>query len=153
MTLLAILAAAGLLLIVIEIVFIPGTTIVGIFGGLLSGYSVVKAYTAYGVETGHLFLLANVVGGAIILIVCFRSGVWSKFANNSVSEGKAIEDLDQELSVGDEGTTLSDLRPIGKAEFKDKIYEVQTLGAFCAHPSKIIIIDISRHKIIVQPLT
>jgi len=153
MILLAILAAAGLLLIVIEIVFIPGTTIVGIFGGLLSGYSIVKAYTAFGIETGHVFLLANVVGGAIILIVCFRSGVWSKFANNSVSEGKAIEDLDQELAVGDEGTTHSDLRPMGKAEFKDKIYEVQTLGAFCTHPSKIVIIDISRHKIIVQPLT
>ncbi|MDF2455273.1 MAG: hypothetical protein K0R51_1266 [Cytophagaceae bacterium] len=153
MTLLAILAAAGLLLIVIEIVFIPGTTIVGIFGGLLSAYSIVKAYMEFGVETGHAFLLGNMIAGAVILIVCFRSGVWSKFANNSVSEGKAIEDLDQELRIGDEGSTLSDLRPMGKAEFKDKIYEVQTLGAFCTHPSKIIIIDISRHKIIVQPLT
>jgi membrane-bound ClpP family serine protease len=153
MTLLAVLAAAGLLLIVIEIVFIPGTTIVGIFGGLLSGYSVVKAYTDFGIETGHTFLLANLIGGAAILIVCFRSGVWSKFANKSVSEGKAIDDLDLELSVGDEGITLSDLRPIGKAEFKNKTYEVQTLGAFCNHPSRIIIIDISRHKIIVQPLT
>ncbi len=153
MTLLAILAAAGLLLIVIEIVFIPGTTIVGIFGGLLSAYSIVKAYMEFGVETGHAFLLGNIIAGAVILIICFRSGVWSKFANNSVSEGKAIEDLDQELTIGDEGATLSDLRPIGKAEFKDKIYEVQTLGAFCNHPSKIIIIDISRHKIIVQPLT
>lgn len=153
MTLLAILAAAGLLLIVIEIVFIPGTTIVGVFGGLLSGYSVIKAYTTFGVETGHAFLLANVVGGAIILIVCFRTGVWYKFANHSVSEGKAFNDVDQELAIGDEGKTLSDLRPIGKAEFKDKTYEVQTLGAFCSHPSKIIIIDISRHKIIVQPLT
>ncbi len=153
MTLLAILAIAGLLLIVIEIVFIPGTTIVGIFGGLLSGYSIVKAYITFGVETGHVFLLANVIGGAAILVVCFRSGVWSKFANNSVSEGKAIEDLNQDLTIGDEGTTLSDLRPMGKAEFKDKLYEVQTLGAFCNHPSKIVIIDISRHKIIVQPLT
>jgi len=153
MTLLAILAAAGLLLIVIEIVFIPGTTIVGIFGGLLSGYSIVKAYTDFGLETGHIFLFANLVGGTVILIVCFRSGVWSKFANKSISDGKAIDDLDSELSVGDEGLTLSDLRPMGKAEFKNKTYEVQTLGAFCNHPSKIIIIDISPYKIIVQPLT
>ena len=153
MTLLAILAAAGLLLIVIEIIFIPGTTIVGIFGGLLSAYSIVKAYTTFGIETGHLFLVANVVAGTIILVVCFRTGVWHRFANNSVSEGKAIEDLNQELAVGDEGVTLSDLRPMGKAEFKSKNYEVQTLGAFCNHPSKIIIVDISRHKIIVQPLT
>ena len=153
MILLAILAAAGLLLIVIEIVFIPGTTIVGIFGGLLSGYSVVKAYIDFGTETGHVFLFSNLIAGTIILIVCFRSGVWSKFANNSVSQGKAIDDLDQELSIGDEGITLSDLRPMGKTEFKNKTYEVQTLGAFCTHPSKIIIIDISRHKITVQPLT
>lgn len=153
MTLLAILAIAGLLLIIIEIVFIPGTTIVGIFGGLLSAYSIIKAYTSFGTGTGHAFLLANVIGGALILLVCFRTGVWYKFANNSVSQGKAFEDLDQELSIGHEGKTLSDLRPIGKAEFKDKTYEVQTLGAFCTHPSKIIIIDISRHKIIVQPLT
>ena len=153
MTLLVILALAGLLLIIIEIVFIPGTTIVGIFGGLLSAYSIVKAYASYGTSTGHAFLLANVIAGALILLVCFRTGVWSRFANNSVSEGKVFEDLDQELSVGDEGITLSDLRPIGKAEFKNKTYEVQTLGAFCNHPSKIIIIDISRHKITVQPLT
>jgi membrane-bound ClpP family serine protease len=153
MTLLILLAVAGLLLIVIEIVFIPGTTIVGIFGGILSAYSVVKAYTDFGVETGHVFLLVNVVAGISILIICFRSGVWSKFANKSVSDGKVMEDLDLELAIGDEGETLSDLRPIGKAVFKDKTYEVQTLGALCNHPSKIIIIDISRHKIIVQPLT
>jgi membrane-bound ClpP family serine protease len=152
MTLLVILAAAGLLLIVIEIVFIPGTTIVGILGGILSCYSIVKAYTSLGIETGHLFLLANVVGIVIILVACFKTGVWKQFANNDVIDSKAIDDLNIELSIGDEGKTLSDLRPIGKAEFKDKVYEVQTLGAFCNHPSKIVIIDINPHKITVQPL-
>jgi membrane-bound ClpP family serine protease len=152
MTLLAILAAAGLLLIIIEIIFIPGTTIVGVLGGLLTAYSIVKAYTSYGIETGHVFLVVNVVIGAIVLIICFRTGVWNKFANNTTFQGKAFEDADMELAIGDTGETLSDLRPIGKAEFKNKTYEVQTLGALCNHPSKIIIIDISRHKIIVQPL-
>jgi membrane-bound ClpP family serine protease len=153
MTLLIVLAVAGLLLIVAEIVFIPGTTVVGIFGGLLSAYSIFKAYETFGLSTGHVFLASCLIGGAIILILCFRANVWNRFANNSVSEGKAMEDLDQDLSVGDEGSTLSDLRPIGKAEFKGKTYEVQTLGTFCNHPSKISIIEISRYKIIVQPLT
>ena len=153
MTLLIIFAIAGLLLIVAEIVFIPGTTIVGIFGGLLSAYSIYKAYETFDLSTGHVFLASNLIAGAIVLILCFRTNVWSRFANNSISDGKAMDDLDLELTVGDEGMTLSDLRPIGKAEFKGKTYEVQTLGALCNHPSKITIIDISRHKIIVQPLT
>ncbi len=153
LTLLAILALAGLLLIVIEIIFIPGTTVVGIFGGLLSAYTIFKAYTEYGFETGNLFLLSNLIGGGVILFFCFRYNVWSRFANNSAIDGKAIDDLNLELAVGDEGITLSDLRPIGKAEFKGKTYEVQTMGAFCSHPSNIVIIEISAHKIIVQPLT
>ncbi len=127
MTLLALLAIAGLLLIVIEIVFIPGTTIVGIFGGLLSAYSVIKAYTSYGMETGHVFLFSTILGGIAILFFCFRANVWQRFANNSISEGKATNDLDQELTLGEEGVTLSDLRPIGKEKYTK--YKLQVFSA------------------------
>ncbi len=58
------------------------------------------------------------------------------------------------LAVGQEGITLSALRPIGKAEFEDKEFEVKTLGNYLetGTPIKIIAIDKSK-QIIVEPLS
>ncbi len=60
--------------------------------------------------------------------MCLHFQVWQKFAITSTSEGKAIEDLDLDVAIGDKGISLSDLRPMGKAELNNKNYEVQTTG-------------------------
>ena len=152
MTLLVALALAGILLVIIEIIFIPGTTVVGFFGGAMSVYAIVQAYLEYSTEVGHIFLASTLVAMGVVFYLCLHFKVWQKVAITTTSEGKAIEDLDTEVSVGDQGKTVSDLKPIGKAELNNKYYEVQTLGEFCPHSTAVVVIEVTRHKIIVQPI-
>lgn len=153
MTLLIILALAGILLVVVEIIFIPGTTVVGFMGGAMSIYAIVKSYIAYEPFIGHLFLGGTLLGLGILFFLCLHYEVWNKVAITSTSEGKAFNDLNLEVSIGDEGISISDLRPVGKAEIKNKHYEVQTLGEYCPHGKALVVIEVNAHKIIVQPIT
>ncbi len=153
MTLLIILALAGIVLIILEIVFIPGTTVVGFMGGAMTIVATVKAYLQYEAYIGHIFFVSTVASLGLILFLCLHFQVWQKFAITSSSEGKAIEDLDLEVSIGDKGISLSDLRPMGKAELNNKNYEVQTRGEYCPHSTAIVVVEVTHHKIIVQPIT
>jgi len=54
------------------------------------------------------------------------------------------------LEVGSTGITKSALRPVGKASFGDKEYEVHTLGNYLDAGASVRIIQIIGMKIIVE---
>jgi hypothetical protein len=56
------------------------------------------------------------------------------------------------LNIGDEGTTVSTLRPIGKAEFQTRQFEVKTTGDYVETGIRIRIKNIQSHQIIVEPI-
>ena len=56
------------------------------------------------------------------------------------------------LNKGDEGITISTLRPIGKAEFRNGIFEVKTYGNYLEQGQKVRIIQVDASQIIVEPL-
>jgi membrane-bound ClpP family serine protease len=148
----SILILAGLALIVAEIIFIPGTTVVGFLGlGFVIG-GIVFSYTHYGNETGFYVLLGTGVLTATTLYLSFRQGAWRKFSNKSAIDSKVNEGLTSSLQVGDEGITVSVLRPVGTAEIKGKIFEVKTSGGYLANGMKIRIEKIQTNEILVEPI-
>ena len=56
------------------------------------------------------------------------------------------------LNIGDEGKTISTLRPIGKAEFNNKQFEVKTSGDYLDTGTPIRITKIHSNQIIVEPI-
>ena len=147
-----VLVLIGVALIIIEVIFIPGTTVVGIAGFLCAVGGIYLAYDNFGKQTGHILLAATCIVTVIILIISFKSGTWNRFALKGAIKSKVNEGKKAGLSVGDVGKTTSALRPIGKAEFNEKIFEVTTLSAYLVADKKIKIIKIERNKIIVEPL-
>jgi len=85
-------------------------------------------------------------------VYSFKSNAWKKFALDDKIESKVNESLTNQLNMNDEGTTISSLKPIGKADFADKEYEVTTLGQFVEENTLVRIIKIERNKIIVEPI-
>jgi membrane-bound ClpP family serine protease len=55
------------------------------------------------------------------------------------------------LNIGDEGKTISTLRPIGKAEFRNRQYEVKTGGDYVDTGTPVRITLIHSNQIIVEP--
>lgn len=142
----------GIVLLLIELLFVPGTTFVGLIGLILSAVGVVMAYQYFGTTTGTFVLVGSsglLVGTAVYSL---RSGVWDRFASKDKLEGK-VNDEPLTLVVGDTGQTTSALRPIGKAEFGNQTFEVRTFGEYVESEIKVKITAINHTKIFVEPLT
>ena len=142
----------GLILILIEIIFIPGTTIFGIIGFisfLLSNY---YSYTEFGNQIG---LIVSIISGFSLItavIYMLKSKTWEKLSLNKTNTAQFNKGKTKLLKIGDEGVTTSSLKPYGKGIFNGKVYEIKTNGNYIKEQKKIKIIDILHNKIIVKNL-
>lgn len=142
----------GISLIVAEIIFVPGTTIVGILGVGLAAFGVYQGYTTFGSGAGTAILISTVVVGAVATFFSFKSGVWNRFALKTAIESRVNEEEKLDLQVEQKGVAVSALRPFGKAEFADREYEVQTIGDYVDSGTLLKIISIKGRKIFVEPI-
>jgi membrane-bound ClpP family serine protease len=145
------LVAVGLVLLLIEILFVPGTTIVGIIGFLVLAIGVGLSFKYFGREMGWMILGITSVLAGVTLYVSFKSNLWARFALKSAITSKVNEDPEG-IVVGEEGVALSALRPIGKAEIGKRTFEVKTQGAYVETGKRIRIIQIVSNQIIVEPI-
>jgi len=143
----------GLGFIIAEIIFVPGTTLLGLFGLIFTIIGIVISYLSFGAGIGTIVLVVSLVFGLGSLVYSLKSGVWEKFALKGSINSKVNEGEKDELQVGEEGITISSLRPMGKGEFRERIYEVTTLGNYLTADTKIRIVSLKNNKIIVEPLT
>jgi membrane-bound ClpP family serine protease len=146
------LLAIGLGLIIVELVFIPGTTVVGLLGLIFTIVGIVISYRHFGNDIGFYILIGTSVATLAALFVSFRSGAWSRFSHKTSLDGRVNEGMLDRLNIGEEGTTRSALRPMGTAEFNNQTYEVRTTGTFLDTGVKVKIIKIQSNQIIVEPL-
>jgi membrane-bound ClpP family serine protease len=146
------LLAIGLSLIIVELVFIPGTTVVGLLGLIFTIVGIVVSYRHFGNDVGFYILIGTGVTTLAALFFSFRSGAWNRFSLKSSIDSKVNEGMLKVLNVGDEGTTRSALRPRGTAEFATQNYEVRTTGSFVDSGTRVKIIQIQDNQIIVEPL-
>jgi len=142
----------GLMLIIVELVFIPGTTVVGLLGLVFAIVGVVISYSHFGNDIGFYILLSTLAATLLALFYSFRSGAWSKFSLKSSINSKVNEGIMASVQIGDEGITVSTLRPMGKAEFNSKTFEVKTSGNYIERGEKVKITQIESHQIVVEPI-
>ncbi len=147
-----VLILTGVAFIIVEIIFIPGTTVVGILGFIIGGYGVYVSYDKFGTDIGHIVLISSVIITLVATFISFKSEAWKRFANSKSIKSKVNEGLTETLKIGDEGETVSSLKPVGKALFGEKEYEVSSLGNFVLEKTAIKIIKIEINKIIVEPI-
>jgi len=148
----SILIAIGLILIIVELIFVPGTTIIGILGFIFAGVGIYLSFDYYGVVIGSSVLGGFLVLSGITLYISFKGNVWKKFALKSSINSRVNDEYKNNLMVGDIGVATSSLRPIGKAEIHDIIYEVRSNGRYVDSGEKVKIIKIESNRIIVEPL-
>lgn len=142
----------GLVLVIIEILFVPGTTVVGIIGFLFMVAGVGLTFKNHGGEIGWITLgITSVVSGGV-LYFSFTTNLWGRFSLKSANTGKVNEGELTGLEPGMEGIATSALRPIGKAELNSKTFEVKTLGGYLDSGKRVRIVKIFENQIIVEPI-
>lgn len=142
----------GLALINIEVVFVPGTTFVGLIGLLIAGAGVFFSFVYFNSTIGFIVLGVTLTLTLGSLVYFFKNNTWKNFALMDSNKGKVNEGLTGALQVGAEGVAISALRPVGKAEFWGKQFEVTTLGSYLEAGTKITIVKIESNKILVEPI-
>jgi membrane-bound ClpP family serine protease len=146
------LISLGLLLLVVEVIFIPGTSVAGFIGFGLMITGAVLSFKYFDDQTGWIVVASSGAVSAVVFIWVFRAKPWKQFALKSTSSSKLNEGQFVGLTEGTEGVAISMLRPRGNANFSDKTVEVSSLGNFIEAGTQIKIVKISSSQIFVEPL-
>ncbi|MBS1544149.1 MAG: hypothetical protein JST14_10980 [Bacteroidetes bacterium] len=143
----------GLVIVLVEIIFVPGTTLIGLLGFVFMVAGVGLGFRYFGNVAGWIITGSTIVVSTVSLFIAFRANVWGKFSLKSSSNSKVNEGELESVSAGQEGVTLSALRPVGKAELNSKTFEVRTMGKYLEAGTRIRVLQINAHQIIVEPLS
>lgn len=146
------LLAIGLALIIIELVFIPGTTVVGVLGVIFAIFGIVISYRHFGSDIGFYILMGTLITTCVALFYSFRSGAWTRFSLKSSMDSKVNEGMLSRMEVGEEGKAVTTLRPVGKVEFANGEYEVRTVGTYIEKGTLVRIKNIHSNQIFVEPV-
>ena len=139
----------GLALVVVEVIFVPGTTIVWLLGLASISYGVYLGYEYFGSEGGTTVLVMTLVLGIATVVYSLKSRTWEKLSLKTKMEGKVHEEK-LKVNLGDIGTTFSSLKPVGRAFFNGEDIEVTSISGFIEERKEIKIIRIDKRKIFVQ---
>jgi membrane-bound ClpP family serine protease len=149
-TIIIILILVGLLFLILEVVVIPGTTVVGIVGFILMIVAVWQTYLVYGSTSGHLVLGGTLVLTLVGLRFALRSKTWDKVMLKSNIDSRANVIPEGSVKVGDVGKSVSRIVPTGKALINDEYFEVCSSGEFIDPENEIEVVKIEHNKIFVK---
>ncbi len=149
-TLIVILLLVGFLLLLLEMLVIPGITVAAVLGFVAIALAVWGAFASYGTTAGFITLAASVLGSFIFLIIALKARTWNRFSLKSSIDGKVNVIGDTAVRIGDIGKTVSRLAPAGKAMINGDYYEVHTIGEFIDPGSEIVVLKVEFNKITVK---
>jgi membrane-bound ClpP family serine protease len=150
LTLIIILIVAGLLFVLVEVLVIPGTTVVGIAGFALIVFAVWEGYHVFGSPTGHFILLGTFLLSVFSVFLAFKTDTWSRIMLKTEISGKVNEIDTEKIHEGDVGKAVSRITPAGKGVFNNEFFEVHTNGDFIDQEMEIIVTQIVDNKIFVK---
>lgn len=153
MTYIIILTLLGVILLLAEILLIPGVGIAGILGFTSQVAACFYAFSTYGQGAGWIVTLVNLLLLICFLVFALRARTWKKFTLNTTIESKVLPDPDAVLAVGDKGKTVTRLSPMGTARIEGKAYEVKSLEGMLDSGIEVEVVLIEDNRIFVKPVS
>ena len=153
MWLIILLILLGVLFLVAELVLLPGVSLGALFALVCYGSAIYTAFADYGPFTGGIVVLIILALSFVATVLSLRSKTWQRFSLKQKINSSSMPTLpEQELSVGDRGTTLSRLSPMGKIEVNGRTYEAKSLGAYVDPRKEIEVVGFENFSVIVKTI-
>lgn len=150
LALVILLLLAGVILLVLEVFLIPGIGWAGVFGlGALVG-SIVVAYMYLGQLAGHITLISALVLIAVAVWIFLKNKTLEKMSLKTDIDSKVDLLSNLNLNVGDTGTTLSRLAPMGKVIVNGSEVEAKSEKDFIDPNTEVIITAINGNTVSVK---
>lgn len=138
----------GLLLVLAEILLIPGVGIAGVLGLLAMGGSCAYAFVEMGNITGIIVTSVNAVLLVALIIWVLRAQTWKRLSLETNIDSKAVVP-EVEVSVGDKGRSVTRLAPMGTVRFGDNSLEVTSMEGLIDPGMDVQVVAIEDGKIYV----
>jgi len=153
MTVIIILIILGILLFVIEFLLVPGVTIAGIGGLVLTVLGVYKAFSDFGATTGVWVLIGTLMVSVFVIAMSLRARTWSRLTLKTNVKGTVDQDItEDQIKAGDRGTALTRLAPMGKIEVNRIVREAKSLEGYIDEHSAIEVVAVEGTRISVKNL-
>ena len=139
----------GIILILAELLIIPGVGVAGILGILSICGASWYSFAFIGPLAGTIVTVFNGATLSVLTFFALRSRTWKKFELNTVIEKK---ESGINVNVGDRGRTVTRLAPMGTASISDTRMEVTALEGMIDAGTEIEVAHIEKNKIYVRPV-
>ncbi len=144
------LVIVGLILILAEILLIPGVGIAGVLGVLSMGGSCFYAFHEFGNLTGGVVTAINAILLVVLLVYVLRAKTWKRMTLETNIDAKAVADESAVVAVGDKGRTLTRLAPMGSVRFGDSVAEVKAIEGMIDPGTDVEVVMIEDNRIVVR---
>ena len=140
----------GLLFLVAELILLPGVTVAGLLSLACEAGAVYLAYVQLGTTAGTIVLVTAVLLSLLVVIFSLRAKTWQRFSLKQELTDTSMPTPDAQLTVGQRGTTLSRLAPMGKVEIAGVIYEAKSLDSFIDQRTTIEVVGFENFSVLVK---
>lgn len=146
-----VLVLVGLILITLEVLFLPGL-IVGVLGGFLILAAIIYSTLKMGFLEGLLTTIISVIASIILFFIFKKLKVWDRFILKYAQKASPLTDMELNESnlVGKTGITLTDLKPAGFILIDNRKLDALSEGEFIPKNCNVEIILQQGKKIIVK---
>lgn len=149
MGLIVTLILVGIVLIIAEILLIPGVGVAGILGLLSMGGSCWYAFYEFGNVTGGIVTGVTALVLVAFAVIVLRAKTWKRMTLDTAIRSK-VNQLNIELNVGDRGRTTTRLAPMGSVRFESEVVEVKALEGIIDPDTDVEICMIDNERIFVN---
>jgi membrane-bound ClpP family serine protease len=153
MTVIIILIVLGILLFVIEFLLVPGVTIAGIGGLVLTVLGVYKAFSDFGASIGVWVLIGTLMVSVFVIAMSLRARTWNRLMLKANVKGTVDQDItEDQIKAGDRGTAMTRLAPMGKIKVNRIVREAKSLEGYIDEHSAIEVVAVEGTRISVKNL-
>lgn len=149
LTAIILLIILGLILLLLEILVLPGIGVAGVAGGLLM---ITGIFFAYRIDntTGHFIFAGSFLASLGLIALSLRSKTWDRIMLKTEIAGRVNTLEGNEVKAGDKGVTVSRLAPMGKVKINDQYAEASAQGEFIDENTEVTVVKVDGSKIIVK---
>lgn len=142
----------GILFLVAELVFLSGS----FFGTVLSvvcyGSAIWLAFAEYGNTAGIISIAAVAFLSFVATVVSLRAKTWQRLSLPNEIESSSMELPELTLGIGDKGTTVSRLSPMGKISVAGRIYEAKSVDSYIDPKCDVEVVGFENFSVIVRKI-
>ena len=144
----------AMLLLLVEVILLPGVSVAGI--GAIISYAIAtyKAFVEYGNEGGWIVLIVSIISAVATIVIAIKSKLWQRLSlKDNIDSRSQVLAEEQNIERGTRGIAITRLAPSGKVMIDGKVFEARSIDAYIDQRSEVEVIDFENFTLIVRRTT